>query len=176
MKTDADLARAAVPLAAKQGDAALFDRLVGVLKNPKTPEIRVLALMALGGFEEPKLVERTLGLTLDGTVKLQDVRYVFPPLATRRSTRDVTYAWIEKHWAELTKIFPPFVIGRLAQVPNAMCDSARVRAAEAFLRPRVEKIEGTEKNLNQAVEEGLRCAVLAEKERAPTEKWLNASK
>jgi len=176
MKIDADLARAAVPLAAKEGDAALFDRLVGVLKSPKTPEMRVLALMALAGFEDPKLVERTLGLTLDGSVKMQDIRYVFPPLANRRSTRDVTYAWIERHWGELTKTFPPFVIGRLAQVAGAMCDGARVRAVETFLRPRVEKIEGTEKNLNQAVEEGLRCAALAEKERAPTEKWLYASK
>jgi aminopeptidase N len=176
MKTDADLARIALPLAAKRGDAALFDRLAGVLKSPKTPEMRVLAIAGLTGFEEPKLIERALALTLDGTLKTQDFRYVFVPLGMRRPTRDVTYAWIEKHFDELTKVVPSFLRARLIHVAGAMCDKERVHAVESFLRPRVEKIEGAEKNTRQSVEEGLRCAALAEKEAVATSSWLVARK
>src|SRR5437764_213586 len=90
--------------------------------------------------------------------------------ASRRSaassTRDVTYAWIERHFDELTKVMPSFLRARLIHVAGAMCDKERVRAVESFLRPRVEKLESAEKNTKQAIEEGLRCAALAEKESA----------
>ena len=175
MKTDADLARIALPLAAKRADAPLFDRLAGVLKKPRTPEMRVLALSGLTGFEEPKLIERALGLTLDGTLKTQDFRYVFAPLM-RRATRDVTYAWIEKHFDDLTKVVPSFLRARLIHVAGAMCDKERVHAVESFLGPRVEKIEGAEKITRQSVEEGLRCAALADKEAALTSSWLASHK
>ncbi len=172
---DADLARLALPLAAKRGDAALFDRLLAVLRNPATPEIRLLALSGLTGFEDPTLVERTLALTLDGTVKAQDFRYVLTPLSTRRATRDVTYAWTQKRFDELTKVVPAFLRARLIRVAAAMCDKARVKDVEAFFRPRIENLEGAEKNARQAVEEGLRCAALSEKESAAASSWLTGA-
>jgi aminopeptidase N len=172
MKTEADIARIAIPLAAKRGDAGLFDRLVGVMKNPKTPEMRLIALSGLTAFEDPKLIERTLGLTLDRTIKTQDFRYVFTPLGTRRPTRDVAYAWIESHFDELAKAIPAFLRARLVHVAGAMCDKDRVRAVESFLGPRVEKLEGAEKNTKQSIEEGMRCAALAEKEAVATSAWL----
>ncbi len=162
----------ALPLSAKRGDAALFDKLVAALKRPKTPEVRVVALAGLTGFEDPSLIERTLSLTLDGTVKTQDFRYVLTPLGSRRPSRDVTYAWMEKHFEELTKVVPSFLRARLIRVAAAMCTKERVREVEAFLRPRVEKLEGAEKNTRQSIEEGLRCAALAEKEAAATSAWL----
>ena len=39
---------------------------------------------------------------------------------------------------------------------------------------RVEKIEGAAKDMRQAIEEGLRCATLASREREPTSNWLRA--
>src|SRR5262249_22163597 len=91
--TDADLARIALPLAANRGDAALFDRLRGLVMQPPTPESRVLALYALGGFDDPTLVARTLGLLLDGTIKPHDLRYLFPSVGYRPAARDAVHAW-----------------------------------------------------------------------------------
>jgi aminopeptidase N len=172
MHVDADLARLALPLSAKRGDAAWFERVVAVLKAPKTPEMRVIALAGLTGFEDPALIERTLGLTLDGTIKTQDFRYVLSPLGSRRATRDVTYAWIERHFDELAKVVPSFLRARLINVAAAMCTEERVHAVDAFLRPRIQSLEGAEKNARQSVEEGLRCAALAAKESAATSSWL----
>jgi cytosol alanyl aminopeptidase len=176
MKTDADVARFALPLAARRGGDALFERLVAVLKAPKTPEMRLIALAGLAGFEDPKLVDRTLSLTLEGTVKTQDLRYVFPPITMRRATRDTAYAWIEKHFDELARVMPAFLRARLVHVAGAMCDKDRVSAVEAFFRPRIEKIEGVEKATHQSIEEGRRCAALAEKDGPATASWLAASK
>jgi aminopeptidase N len=173
-QVDADLAKAALPVAAKQPSDALFDRLLATLKSPRTPEVRVLALSGLAAFDEPKYVERVLDLMVDRTVKAQDLQYILRPLSARRATRDVTFAWLEKHFEEITKIVPRFVVGRLVHVTASMCEATQVRAAEAFFAPRMAKIDGTEKALRQSVEDGMRCSALADKESAPTTKWLNS--
>jgi alanyl aminopeptidase len=175
-KGNADLARIALPLAAKRGDAALFDRLRGVVAHPPTPETRVLALYALGGFDDPALIERTLGLVLDRTVKGQDLRYLFPWIGLRPAGRDLVTAWIERHFDELARLFPAFILGRVVRAVPALCDATRVRAAEAFLQPRAAKLEGVEKDLRQSVEEGLRCAALADAQRDEASRWLRARK
>jgi hypothetical protein len=95
-------------------------------------------------------------------------------LSARRATRDITYAWLEKHYDDVVKLIPRFVVGRLAHVTASMCDAGQVRAAEAFFAPRLAKIDGTEKVLRQSVEDGLRCAALADKESSATAKWLTA--
>ncbi|HMI88781.1 MAG TPA: M1 family metallopeptidase [Polyangiaceae bacterium] len=173
-QVDADLAKAALPVAAKQPNESLFERLKAVLKSPRTPEIRVLALSGLAGFDDPKYVERVLDMMIDKTIKAQDLQYIFRPLSSRRATRDITFAWLEKHFDDVVKVIPRFVVGRLVHVTASMCDAGQVRAAEAFFSPRLAKIDGTEKPLRQSVEDGLRCAALADKESSATAKWLGA--
>jgi hypothetical protein len=48
-----------------------------------------------------------------------------------------------------------------------------VRAADELLRPRAAQLEGVEKDLRQSVEEGLRCAALAEAGRAEAARRLH---
>jgi aminopeptidase N len=168
----ADVARVALPLAARKGNTGLFDRLLAVLQNPATPEIRLLALAGLCGFEEPALVRRTLDLTLDGTIRAQDLRYVFGPLTQRRATRETTFAWIEAHFDELAPRLPSSQVSRFLRLAGTLCDADRVRALQTFLAPRVARLEGTAKDMRQAAEEGLRCATLAGRERETTSAWL----
>jgi aminopeptidase N len=169
--TDAEIARIALPLAAKRGDAALFDRLLAVVKHPPTPEVHVLAVSGLAGFDDPALIERTLGLVLDGTIKAHHLRYL-APLFARPAGRAVVYGWIERHFDELARMFPSYFMGRVVRVVATLCDAGRVRAADAFLRPRVAKLEAVEKDLRQSVEEGLRCAALADAARPEASRWL----
>jgi cytosol alanyl aminopeptidase len=157
-----DLARIALPLAGKRGDAALFDGLRAVVAAPPTPETRVLALSGLAAFEDPALIERTLGLVLDGTIKAQDLRYLFPVMGLRPAGRDLVHAWIVRHFDELARRFPSHVTGRLVRTIPALCDARRVRAAGQLLQPRVAKLEGVERDLRQSLEEGRRCAALAD--------------
>jgi len=168
----ADVARVALPLAATRGDAALYDRLFEVATRPPTPEARVLALGGLAAFEDPALIQRTLGLVLAGKIRTQDLRYLFPAVGLRRAARDIVQAWIEQHFDELARLFPTFLMGRIVRAVPALCDAERVRAADAFLRPRAAKLEGVEKDLRQSVEEGMRCAALATASRAEAVRWL----
>jgi hypothetical protein len=150
----------------------MFDRLVAIFKDPATPEIRQLARTAMAAFDAPPLVERALGLVLDGTLKTQDVRDVLMSFIRRKNTVGIAHAWVEKHFDEVANTSPimPLV---LARTPIAICNAERVRAVEAFLRPRLEKVGGAA-DLQEYVEVAMRCAALADKETAPTSAWLAA--
>ena len=157
---DVDLARIAVPLAARRGDEKLFLRLLERMKRAATPEARMLALAGLAAFDDLRLVERLLGHALDGTIKGSDLRYVFPPLFQRSHTAKPTYLWLTRHFDELAKKLPSFAIGRFPWVAAALCDEVAAREAEAFFAPRLRLIEGADKHLAQATEAGKLCAAL----------------
>ncbi|MBK7581791.1 MAG: M1 family metallopeptidase [Myxococcales bacterium] len=157
---DADLARIALPLGCRSGDAPLFDRLLARLKSAETPEQRLLALAGLSGFDHPVLVERLLGLTLDGSIKVGDLRYVYPPLFERRATARPTYQWLTKHFDALKQRLPGFAVGRFPWVVAALCDEKAVAEAHDFFAPRLLRIEGADKHLSQATEAGKLCAAL----------------
>jgi alanyl aminopeptidase len=173
-KINPDLARPALGLSARHGDAALFDRLVALVRGGGDPQVRSLALSGLAQFQDRALVERALGLMLDGTLREGDAPLVLVPLLRDRTTASIANAWVEQHFDELTKVLPSHMLGTLARAAGPLCSAERVRSIETFLKPRLEKI-GAGNTFQSALEDGLRCAALADKERNPTESWLLSS-
>lgn len=169
------LAAAAIPLAARRGDDKLYAALLAHMKSAGTPEQRLMALSGLTGFSEPRLLERTLGMTLDGTLKRQDLRYVFRPLFERRGAREVAYGWLRAHFDELKKRLPGFILGRLVWVVAGLCDEQQVLDGEAFFRPRLARLEGADKHLSQAVERGRVCAAFRAERRQSARDALDSS-
>lgn len=157
---DPDIARLALPLAARRGDEQLFSRLFERMRKAATPEERLLAISGLTGFDDLRLVERLLGYALDGSIKVSDLRYVFPPLFQRAATAKPTYLWLTRNFDALSAKLPSFAVGRFPWVAAALCDDAAVSEAEAFFTPRLRRIEGADKHLAQAVEAGKLCAAL----------------
>jgi alanyl aminopeptidase len=170
-KGDPDIAGLGLTLTAHKGDAAMFDAVLRIFGRATAADVRQRARRALAAFNDPKLVERALGLLLDGTLKTQDKGPMLFVLTRRRATVETTYAWIEKNIDEITKNPPPMLPMVLGHMPATLCSADRVRAMEASLRPYLEKIGGIV-DLNQAVESGLRCAALADKEGEATRSWL----
>jgi aminopeptidase N len=170
---DHELAGLAIGLAAKRDEAAMFERLLSVLKSDPTPQVRQRVRRGLTVFDTPRLVERALDLTLDGTLQTQELRDVLLAFVRRRPTVEIAFAWAQKHFDEVAKASPHFGPLVLARVPSSLCNAERVRAVEAFLLPRLEKLGGVG-DLRDAVDIGLRCSALAGKEAAPTRSWLAA--
>ena len=112
----ADLARIALPLAAKRGDAALFDRCWRSSSNPPTPEARVLALGGLAGVRRSG-ADRAHARRWCSTAR--SGRRICATCSRRsacgRAGRDVVHAWIEKHFDELARLFPSYVMGRVVR-------------------------------------------------------------
>jgi hypothetical protein len=99
-------------------------------------------------------------------VKPHQLRYVFPALFGRSTTARLAYRYLHAHFDEVAKILPGFVVGRLPWVIASLCDEASVDEAAEFFRPRLAKIEGASKSLDQAIEAGKLCAALAAAQRS----------
>ena len=108
---------------------------------------------------------------LDGTIGAQDLRYLSPLFGIRRAGRDLVYAWLETSFRRAGAEVPVVRHGSGRPRRVLALSPGRVDAAEAFLAPRVAKLEGVEKDLRQSVEEGRRCAALADAG-AHLSKWL----
>jgi alanyl aminopeptidase len=173
---DADLATVALGLSARSGDSALFDDLLGKMKNAATPEQRVVAVNALAAFDDARLVERLLALSVDGTIRVQDQRYVYPRIVNRPVSRAIAYPWIRSHFSELQERLPAAMIGRVLRVLEKLCDDAAVDDAERLFRPQTERIEGATQALNQSVEAGHLCAALSREQGPKLEAWLRAER
>jgi alanyl aminopeptidase len=170
---DGDRAAIALPLAARDGDAKLFDRIVAVLKGDPTPAERVLAVGAIGAFSSPDLVRRALELILDGTVRAQDQGYVLGGLFGRSETRGVAFGVVAERLDAFLERIPPFARRRLVPVIARSCSAEEVERARALLTPRLAVLEGADRGFAQSLEEGARCAALRAHHEPPLTAWLD---
>src|SRR6185312_13154591 len=69
---DHELATGAFSLAALNGDAAFYDKVMAALKNTKSPEEYYTYFFTLPRFTDPQLLQRTLDFSISPNVRSQD--------------------------------------------------------------------------------------------------------
>jgi puromycin-sensitive aminopeptidase len=131
---DPNLADSVVNLAARQGDASLFERLLGAAKNAGTPQERRRFLMALGEFRDPGLVKRTLSLSLTDTVGTQDVAILLSRMLGNPAAGEQTWDFMKRRWAALTRRMPPMLITRPIEATPHLGSRAARRDVASFFR------------------------------------------
>jgi len=98
---DANLLDAAVGIAARAGDARLFDALRAAFPGEPDPATKRRYLMALTGFEEPALAARARSLLLEGAVPMQDVAGYVHGLLANRAAREDAWRLVRERWADV---------------------------------------------------------------------------
>ena len=89
----------------------------------------------------------------------------------RRATSST--AWIERHFDELARLFPSFIAWAASCAPCPRCATPTACAPPRHSCARAPPSwKGVDKDLRQSVEEGLRCAALADAARADAARWL----
>jgi hypothetical protein len=158
---DGNIGPLALKLASRRAGPGRFDALVHAVKTAKRPQDRIAALEAIGGFDDPALVERALDWALlTDDVRLQDVRYVLDPVLTRRPSRPIAYVWVKTHWQEATKKLTGPLGGRLFQAAGVACSQEEVKDARDFFTPRAPLVEGATRSLAERLEGAMLCAEL----------------
>jgi len=111
---DPNLASVVVGLAAREGDAALYDLYVEGKRQAATdPEDEQRLLLSLTAFEVPALIQRTLDLTRTDEVRAQDRAFLFGGLLSRRAARSQAWTFVRSHWQELTQVMDPMLLQNL---------------------------------------------------------------
>ena len=100
---DPNIIDAAVALTAVKGDAAMYDRLLNVVRVTKDPDFRDAALRALTWFESPELVERTLEFAVSDDVRSQDSWGLIALMLERRETQEQAWKFVREHWSEIER-------------------------------------------------------------------------
>ena len=163
----------AVPLAAIEGDAALYEQYLARSRAAVNPEERERYLYGLTSFTNPSLVARTIDLALSPDVRSQDAKLVIGQLLGNRDATDQAWKLVRERWDELQKKTGEFVgntsiVGAL----GGSCDAGRAGEIEKFFA--THKIPDAERTLQQSLESLRSCARFAAAQRPKLAAWLKA--
>ena len=153
---DRNLVPALVAIVAYTGAASEYEKFYARFKNAETPQEETRYLFALANFREPKLIERTLDLTLNGEVRTQNSPYLLRGILLNKRARDRAWSFMKEHWDEMLRQFPDNSIPRMCEGIVGLVTSELEADAREFLAKHPVK-QGT-KQMEQHLER-LRVAV-----------------
>jgi puromycin-sensitive aminopeptidase len=144
-----NLADPVVALAARQGDAALYERFAKAAARARTPQERRRFLFALADFRDPKLLARTRHACLD-EIPVQDMPLVLVRLLQNRAAREETWEFVRKRWARLARRLPPQLVTRVIEALPELQSARHRREVAAFFR--AHPVETGRRAVQQALE------------------------
>jgi aminopeptidase N len=169
--SESTLLDAAVTVAAKSGDASLYDRYLARSKAASDPDDRYRFLYGLTAFSDPALVRRTLGYILGPEVRTQDTAGLMAALLGNPDARALTWQILQAKWDDVQKKTGGFA-GYAAAVSalSSFCDGRTLGEVKQFFAAR--KIPEAERTLEQATERIRACSDLAAAQGGRLSEWL----
>ncbi|HVO25083.1 MAG TPA: M1 family aminopeptidase, partial [Candidatus Margulisiibacteriota bacterium] len=148
---DPNLASVVVGLAARDGDAALYERYLERKRAATTdPEEEQRFLLALAAYEVPELIQRTLELALSTEVRAQDRTFLLAGLLGRRAARRAAWDFVRDHWEQLVKLMDPMLLQNLIRGLGQLTFEPVATQVREFLAPRA--TEETRETVAQVTE------------------------
>ena len=165
---DATLGQSALSIAARNGDAALFDQLQKISETSANPELQEGALRILAEFEDPALMKRSLDYAASGKVRNQDAVIQFAIALQNDENREQAWKYIQNNWEKVQAQFTTEMGAALVGSTSGFCSAEgrasvqsffsthKVASSDVALRHALERIDGCiefrklqEPNLNQ---------------------------
>jgi aminopeptidase N len=129
---DPALTDAAVVVSARNGDAALYDKLQHVAENAADPGLKSDALFTLARFQRPELVVRTLDYASSGKVRNQDAWILFSTLLQQTKTREIAWPYIREHWPAVSAQFTTNSGVRVVAATGSFCTAEKRDEVKSF--------------------------------------------
>ncbi len=149
---DPNLASAVVGIAARHGDAALYQRYLEHKRAAASdPEEEQRFLFGLTAFEDPELVQRALALTLTDEVRPQDRAHLYARLLGTRAARLATWAFVRDRWDELTARLDPMLQQNIVRALAQLTPEPAASEVRDFLPPRAS--DETRETVAQTIEQ-----------------------
>jgi aminopeptidase N/puromycin-sensitive aminopeptidase len=167
---DHELAGAALRIATRNGDQALYDKIMADLKAAKTPETYFSDIFALGRFSDPKLVERTLDYAISPAMRSQDAPYLISAVMQNPEAEKQAWSFVQAHWTVIENLGGAFAGGVIVQSTGGFCDSEMRDEVQAFFTSH--PAPAAERSLKQAVERMNYCVDLKTQQAGKLAAWL----
>jgi len=168
---DNTIAGTAFTLAARDGDSALYDRLVEKQKQVKTPEDFYVYLGALNAFNDPALIDRNLKRALSPEVRSQDAVFVISDIMNHPAAGQAAWEFMKSRWEEIAKLGGGFAAAELVDAASTFCSTEQRDQVREFFN--AHKVASAERGLPQSLERISNCADLKTQQAPQLAQWLN---
>jgi aminopeptidase N len=167
---DREMAGGALALAALNGDAALYDKVMAATKSPKSPEEYYMYLFALPQFTDQKLLQRTLDFAISPDVRSQDALGLVTNVMGNPAGQQLAWDFVRQHWPEIEKAGGPFASAQVVGATSVFCDAgSRDQVTEFFS---AHKVAAAERTYKQSIERINNCVDLKSQQEPQLASWL----
>jgi puromycin-sensitive aminopeptidase len=168
---DSTLAHAVIEVAARHGDAELYNQFKAQIKKAKSPEEYYGYFYALSEFPQPELTKETLDWTLTPEVRGQDL-YILLPLLGNPTSENATWDFMRTHFDDLMKKTGGGLggVGIFLYATQEFCSAQRATEVKQFFEQH--PFPGTERNQKQAIESIDNCVALRDQQQGNLSAWL----
>jgi aminopeptidase N len=128
---DPVIADRALPIAAFNGDEALFNQVLEHLKTAPTPEIASRYRNLIPLFRDPKLIARAVDFVYSDQVRSQDLPGMAATFFFNPAAKQIGWNAAKSHWEMLNQKIPT-AIGAITGSTSTFCDPAMKADVQAF--------------------------------------------
>ncbi|MGA3212679.1 MAG: M1 family metallopeptidase [Terriglobales bacterium] len=166
------LAASVVSVAARHGNAELYNQFKAQLKNTKSPEQYYRYFFALAQFQEPELIQMTLEWSLGPDVRSQDLRIV-AAVAGSPDGRMPAWNFLREHLSDYAKKMGGGIAGAgmVMGVASGFCDTQQRDEVQKFFQEH--QNPGAERGQKRVLEAINGCIALRQQQQANLASWLN---
>ncbi len=158
-------------LAAQNGDAVLYDKVMDHLqKKGASLEEYYLYFQTSARFSDPKLLQRTLEYALTPAVRSQDTLGLISVVMENPAGTKVAWDFVRGHWPEIEKVGGGFTSGEVVAATSVFCDAGMRDEAQEFFA--THKVPTAERTLKQSVERMNYCVDLKSRQTSQLSSWL----
>jgi len=168
---DHTIAFTAFSLAAQDGDAALYDKVLDRLqKKGASLEEYYLYFQTAARFSDPKLLQRTLEYALTPAVRSQDTLGLISVVMENPAGAKLAWDFVRARWSEIEKVGGGFTSGEVVAATSVFCDAGMRDEVQTFFA--THKVPTAERTLKQSVERMNYCVDLKSRQTPQLSSWL----
>ena len=168
--TEPAIVDVSVELAAANGDASFYERMLSISQKAADPSLANEALEMLTRFRTPALVIRTLEYAVSGQVRNQDSWLLIARELSQRETRDLAWPWVQQHWAQVQAQLTTASGANVIGAAGSFCtEHGRDEVAGFFA---AHPVEAADRALGKALDSITNCARLRQIQEPKLHEWL----
>jgi alanyl aminopeptidase len=169
-----EIVEVALTIAVEDGGAEIWDALAKRLAGTDDALARRQLLIALMRTPDPALAARARKMVLDGTVRTSEVYRALATLMSVASLRESTWQWFAANVDAVIARAPESFAGYFPSLAEHLCDDRRENDVRRVFGPRLDKLVGARRELENTLERNRVCSAIRAGQDAATSRFLGA--
>lgn len=150
-QVDTNLVGAIVDTLATNGDTAQYETFLKLNAGAATPQEEQRFLFALAQFGDATLIDRTLTMCIDGTVRTQDAPYLVRNVLMNPKARERAWTFVETNWDRMAAAYPMSGMSRMCEGVTSFATPELEAQVRKFFA--THPVKGGEKSVKQYLEQ-----------------------